>query len=153
MRRVKLVTFLNEASGFGMSTGIPFSPKDVLLLFNLLPGGLDNIDTFYNEDVSLFVRTMEGTTYEFDSATKRPKSVKSANSEITFSGFIETKNGVWPSEMELKAGAIFPEAKKMIVKTKEIGFNRETSREYIEHVPGIRMAREFDIRQQILQNR
>lgn len=151
MRGIKLVTLFDVPSGMGI--GIPFSPKDVLMLFNLLPGGLDEIDTFYNEGSSLFVMNKQGTTFEFDAATKRPKSIKGSNTGIVFSDFFETKNGFWPRQVELKAGIIFPEAERMIVKAKEIGFKKETDRELLTNLPDIRFAREFDIRQQQLQNR
>jgi hypothetical protein len=150
VRGIGVVTLTSQQNGFGIS--IPFTPKDILSVFNLLPSEPGDIDTFYNQDERLVVKTKSGNIYEYDAATHNPISIQNEGSRILFKEFAETGRKAWPKEIELYAGSIIPGTNLMIVKANDIAFKRDKNRELLEKPLPFRMNREFDIRNQIIQN-
>lgn len=151
MRRVKLVTFLNQGTGWANS--MPFTPKDILMVFNLIPADPKDIDTFYNDATSTIVKTVSGLSYVFESATKKPTGIETNATQVRFYDFTPDKKNPIPTRIELNAGLMMPNAAKMVVRVKDLGYKKETNRELIDQTLPVRMPREFDLRQQILQNR
>ncbi|NLI97915.1 hypothetical protein GX441_04565 [bacterium] len=150
IRGVKLTTLLNQKSGYGVS--IPFSPEDILSVFNLLPGGVGDIDTFYNQENKLVIKAKSGNVYEYDAATHQPISIQNEASRIVFKEFAESGSKTWPKEIELYAGSIIPGTNLTVIKTTDVNFKRNKNRELLEKPLPFRMNREFDIRSQFIQN-
>jgi hypothetical protein len=149
-RKVKLVTLLDQKTGWANS--MPFTAKDILMVFNLFPVPPGDIDTFYTEASTTVIKTKSGTKYVFDKATGRLILIQTENSQMHFYDYTQGKKKTLPSRVELNAGLMVPGSAKMIIKIRNTDYKKEVTGELIDQILQIRMPHEFDLRSQALES-
>ncbi len=147
---VKLVLLHDQE--FAWLSQMPFSPRDILPIFNLFPAGFEDIDTFYTRGESTFVTLAGGAVYEFEPETGSLLSIDRDGSIITCTDFVEGRGKMWPREVRFNKGLFTGTTGsiKIYVDEPEFAKRPEDDREMITMDLPPSMPREFDLRTQAM---
>ncbi|MBD3285206.1 hypothetical protein GF359_02315 [candidate division WOR-3 bacterium] len=141
----KITSLRNQS--LGMVTGIPFSPKDILPIFNLyIEGNMGNLDTVKVEGSRITAISKRGYVYVFDSETGLLVELREKSRKITFSEHLAKKGFKVPHMITINEGFLIPIASATAITIKEMDLNPGDENNLLLHKEPLNMERAFDLR-------
>ncbi|MBN2380168.1 hypothetical protein JXM67_10260 [candidate division WOR-3 bacterium] len=146
MHEIKLVSLVDQS--MGRVTGLPFSPRDVLPLFNLFTEGFfSDVDTSYHDNSVIVVRAKDGTLYHFDAETKHLKECSKGTRRFSFSDYRSGKKGYYlPYLVIFNEGLLVTGATGTQLEVSEVSYKPQTENNLLLSKEPKNMPRAFDIR-------
>jgi len=142
---MKIVTLKNQ--GLGQVTGIPFSPRDLLPIFNVFTKeSLDDVVEVTQTDAEIVARLPDDSRYYFNKETELLSKVTKGIRLVTFSDYQTKKGFSFPNLVIFNQGFLMDEAIKTTLKVKLISLKPQDENNLLLSKEPLNMPRAFDTR-------